>query len=140
MQLIAMRPPRKFITMSARTYENAFCHAPHSFSGASQVTVVDPLEDEVRIPRTDINICCAPVVPGDGDGGAAQPDGNIKATEINAEEAGDGRSGGTGRGDDAGAALRGGRGSDRRRGSAVGHGGSKGLKCHVQCGENGDAP
>jgi hypothetical protein len=47
MQLMAMRPPG--IT-SARIYGNELGDTPNSFSGASQVTVVDPLKDKVR-PR-----------------------------------------------------------------------------------------
>jgi hypothetical protein len=72
--------------------------------------------------------CCLPVIPDDGDGGAAQPDGHIKASEVEANGGGGGGGGGTAGGDNAVAALGGGRGSDR--GSVVGrwHGGSKGLK------------
>ncbi|KAJ7348801.1 hypothetical protein DFH08DRAFT_997961 [Mycena albidolilacea] len=81
---------------------------------ASQVTEVPPLQKRV--------------ISDDGDGGAAQPNKHIEAGEIEAEEGSDGRGRCAGGGNGTGAALRGGRGSDRGRGSAPRDGGSKGLK------------
>jgi hypothetical protein len=102
-------------------------YVPHSWSGASQVTVVDPLNEEVRLRlKIDIWLSRLPVVPHDGDGRAAQPDGHIEAGEVKTEEGGDGGSGGAGRRDNAVAALWG--GGWGHRGSVPGHGGSKGLR------------
>ena len=48
------------------------------------MTVVDPLIHEVRSREMNIRMDCLPVVPDDGDGGAAQPDGYIEASEVKA--------------------------------------------------------
>jgi len=66
------------------------------------------------------------VVSDDGDGGAAQPDRDEKTSEVQADEGSDGRGRCAAGGHDAVAALRGGRGSDRGRGSPPRDGGSKG--------------
>jgi hypothetical protein len=129
MQLMAMRPPRDESALSVRKGEGEINgYVPHSFSGASQVTVVEPLNEEFRLKiKSDVRMRCLPVVSADGDGRAAQANGHIDASEVEADESCNGGSRAAGRRDDAGTALGGGRGSDRGRGSAVGHGGSKGL-------------
>jgi hypothetical protein len=71
---------------------------------------------------------CVPVVSANGDGAAAQPDGDVETREVQADEGSDRGRGGAGGRHDAGAALRGVRGGDRGRGSAGRGGGSKGLK------------
>jgi hypothetical protein len=130
MQLMAMRPPRDRSELSVRKGEGEINgYVPHSFSGASQVTVVEPLNEEFRLKiKSDVRMRCIPVVSGDGDGRAAQANGNIEASEVKADEGCNGGSRGAARRDNAGAALGGGRGSDRGRGSTAGHGGGKGLK------------
>jgi hypothetical protein len=70
-----------------------------------------------------------PVVADDGDGGAAQPDEDIEAGEIEADESGYSGRGGAARGNYALAAL--GRVGGRNWGRVVaarGRGGSKGLR------------
>jgi hypothetical protein len=69
-----------------------------------------------------------PVVANDGDRGAAQPDEDVEAGEIEANEGGYNRRGVAARRDDTAAAL--GRVGGCNRGSVVaarGRGGSKGL-------------
>ena len=66
-----------------------------------------------------------PVVPRDGDRGAAKADGDVETGEVEPKEGGDRGHGSAGRRDDAVVALVRGRG--RRRGSGVGDGGRKGL-------------
>ena len=72
---------------------------------------------------------CLPVVPDDGDGRAAQADGHIEASEVEAEDGGNDRSCATGGRLDTRTALRGGRRG--HRGGAVRDGGGKGLKMKV---------
>lgn len=69
----------------------------------------------------------SPVVPENGDGGAAEADVDENAAEVEAEDGGDQRGRAVAGGHDARAALVDGRGRDRGRGRTVGHGGSKGL-------------
>jgi hypothetical protein len=130
MQLMAMRPPRDKSALSFRKREGEINgYVPHSFSGASQVTVVEPLNEEFRLKiNSDVRMRCVPVVSGDGDGRAAQTNGHVDASEVKAEDGCNGRSRGAARRDNAVAALGGGRRCHRGRGSTVGHGGSKGLK------------
>ena len=71
---------------------------------------------------------CLPVVSDDSDGAAAQPDGDIKASEVKAKEGSDSRGRGAAGGHNTVAALGGARRSDRGRGSSVRNGGSKGLQ------------
>jgi hypothetical protein len=50
MQLMAIRPPRDRSTVSAQNGRGGnWLNVPHSLSGASQVTDVDPLNEEVRL-------------------------------------------------------------------------------------------
>ncbi len=67
-------------------------YIPHSLSGASQVTLVDPLYNMVRLRVIIGRICSLPVVPSDSDGGAAQTDRDIEATEVKAQQARNGGS------------------------------------------------
>ena len=63
---------------------------PSSESGASQVTVVPPLDEEVSSVWLGGGASPSlPVVADDGDGRAAQPDVDEEAGEVEADERSD---------------------------------------------------
>jgi hypothetical protein len=95
------------------------------------LTVVLPLFERMSLKsKVEQKLKFIPVVPDNGDGRAAEADGHIETSQVEADEGSNSRRRSAERRNDAGAALGGGRGSDR--GSAVWDGGSKGLQIKEQ--------
>lgn len=98
-----------------------YVHSLHSTPGASQVTVVLPLNATTSVWASyDVFERDLPVIADNGDGAATQSDGDVKTGQVEPYEGGDCSGSGAGRWDYALATLVRGRRGNRRCGGGGG--------------------